>query len=77
MYPEGNGIDNEKREEILSSVKGWITKDQLKNIEDAIDTGKFNYVKYLKYNPEYVGELSDNGGFTPRQQYILRFANRY
>jgi hypothetical protein len=65
------------KEEIIDSVRGWISAEQLANIAKAIDSGEFDLGTYLGKSAEYVAEKLDNGGFSPRQQYVLEFANNH
>lgn len=71
-----NGRD-EWRGPLLRSLKGWLTAEQIKNIEDAMDDGRFSPIAYFALKNEYIEQGFDNGGFTPREQYALQFANRY
>lgn len=62
---------------LLASLGGWLAIQQTENIREAIISGKFDVAYYYSLNPNWVDEGVDNGGFTPREQYALRFANKY
>jgi len=62
-------------DQTICSLREWLTPTQISKIELAAKSSRFSMEHYLSLNPEYVLEGADNGGFTPREQYLLSFSN--
>lgn len=68
-------LTKEERNDILHNLAGWLRFDQLERIGAAIDSGKLDPEKFRSLSAKWVEQNFDNGGFTPREQYALEFAN--
>lgn len=70
-------LGDRELEENIKSLSGWLSRDQVKRIFEALQSGKLSPEHYYSLGSEYVMENVDNGGFTPRDQYLMEFANDY
>jgi hypothetical protein len=68
-------MPEEERRELLDSFQGWLTIQQIENIKAAIMFGKFDLQEYHSQPSRWPSTAGDNGGFTPKEAYALRFAN--
>lgn len=62
---------------IVTSLRGWLTEEQLRNIAEAIKDGRLDMVHYDSLEGKPDLSRMDNGGFSLQDQYALRFANQF
>ena len=60
--------------DMIGTLRGWLAPVQIQNIQKAIDDGRLTEEEFLAVSDIYVWERLDNGGFTPRDQYVMSFA---
>lgn len=55
----------------VKTVFGWMAFGDIERVKSAIASNTFGIDTYRKLKSEYVPEEADNGGFSPRDQYVL------